>query len=217
VQMPAKLQKAYSEMERLYWMQLEGQSYRTKHAVAKYSMLRKLASGILDDAVISEHKIEELTYLLNNEFADEQVIIWCNHLVEGKYVACKLDIPFVYGEMPLQKREVHFGEFVSGKLQQIIIQPETQKFGRNLSNADVNIFLSSPTSSMTREQSQSRFISIDKMRTLYTIDIVAEGTVDHDIAKAHIKNKNAEKEMFNAIRLRNNRSGNKRGNSSLAR
>lgn len=201
--LPKVLLTQYKELDKDFWTEVQGEIYKTKWAGAKYCTLRQLASGFFQGELVSTHKLDDLLYLLEYEFPQEQVVIWAWYRPEVLAIAQRIKrSQVIHGDISQRQRESSIADFQSGKYSRIVIQPETQKFGRDLSAASTQVFFSNPDSYLTKQQVRERIVKLDK--STLTLEMVTEGTIDEDILAAHKAGKSFQQFAIDKIRSRNN-------------
>jgi SNF2 family DNA or RNA helicase len=158
-----------------------------KFAGQRWNLLRRMCTGA--------EKEKELGYLLRGELHDRKVVLWCNYVEEVEHFAKIYDCPYIHGAVPLPKREQIKNTFEK----YVIIQPETQKWGSDFSRADTEIFISTPTSGLTREQAEKRISTPTRTYPDLIVDLIAEDTVEEDIQESLTRKETMQK-MVERIR-----------------
>lgn len=208
IELPSKMRKIYNELEENFWVELEGQEIRTPFAGAKYSKLKQLCSGIVEKKLYEDFKIIALRDLINGELKNEQVIIWATFTEEIiKIQEILNNCQVIYGKINIEQRNNRRKWFQQGKTRILVIQPETFKYGTNLSSASTMIYFSSPESLITRQQSEDRTVDISLQNGTLIIDMPTKSTVQEDILKS-LKNKENKdlqlRRMIEGIKKRRN-------------
>lgn len=175
--------KVYNKVEKEFLLSCGVVNKATIWSMEKFIWSRRLCGGFVDKEFYFDHKEKELLYLLENELANEPVIIWCFFVEEIKRLHSLIpnSLP-VYGKISPNEREKVRLAFSRGEVTRFIGQPGCFKYGTDLSIADVMVYYSTPYSE-TRSQSEDRFVRIGKEGSLLVIDLITEGTVEDSILK----------------------------------
>lgn len=177
----------YRELESTFASEILG--IETKWKPVQYSWLLQLASGFLPNKrCIGEGKIQELLWLLQNEFAREKVVVYAHHLTEIELIARRLtenriSVEAIYGSVPPQEREKRRIRFTKD-VRVLLCQPQTVQHGQDFSASSTVIFFSNVASLEIRAQCEDRIEHMAKKEPLLYVDLVAENTVDEDLIKA---------------------------------
>lgn len=165
-----------------------------KFSGQRWNYLRKLCSG--------KEKEQELLVLLNGELTNKKVVIWTWYIEEVKRLSNLLGCPAIYGEVSPDLRAEYVNNFNNSDANKhIVIQPETMKFGSDLSGADTEIYFSSPVALLTRQQSEKRIINLKRKYPILIIDIIAQDTVDEDIL-ASLEGKENGQQLLERVKNR---------------
>jgi SNF2 family DNA or RNA helicase len=186
IQLPKEIKKLYRRVEREFSL---ADNVKTIYATQQFIWFRRLCSGFSDKKFIDDFKIQELLELLSGELAGKQVIIWCAFLDEIKEISKAFKKPFIShdficGEITPAVRNDLIKKFQQNKIRVLIIQPETVKYGNDLSCADAAIYFSSPLGLETRQQSEDRIALNDSP---LIIDLISEDSVEEDILESLLK------------------------------
>lgn len=162
---------------------------RTIFSTQQFIWLRRLCGGFKDKAFIDKYKVQELMDLLNNELSGKNGIIWCNFIEEIKilskiFLNLKIRHDYIYGDVVPEVRKEVINSFKNNNFRLLIVQPETVKYGVDLSCADFSIYFSSPCGLETRQQSEDRIALNDSP---LIIDLITENSVDEDIYDSWLK------------------------------
>lgn len=137
-------------------------------------------------------KVVELDHLLLEELATEQVVIFGLYQAElealGRRYGSKDGSPFdnglIYGPTPEPTRHQVISQFQAGDRRLLFAQIRTGGIGINLTRAQTAIYYSRSWSLEEWLQSQDRLHRIGQTGTVTIIPLVAEGSIDEDIASA---------------------------------
>lgn len=195
--MPKEVREKYNQVIDTFTLEEK----RTIYATQKFLWLRQLASGFSDRRFIDRFKTLELQSLIQDELRNDQIIIWCSYTWEIDTIVSherSIKASRIYGETPLEERKEIIAGFRSGKIQNIVAQPETLKWGKDLSACDTMIFFSSPLGLATREQVEDRNIHMNKTESSLIIDLLTYDSIDEDIYEALIE-KESRTQMMQRI------------------
>lgn len=164
---------------------LDSEDNILKFSGQRWNHCRRLCSG--------KEKEKELSELLNGELAGKQIIIWAFYIEEINKLRLLLRAPAIYGDVDVNARNKIVSSFNEGMIKYLIIQPETMKFGADLSAADTAIYFSSPVGLLSRQQSEARIINTTRKYPVLIIDLIAQNTVEEDIIESLHKKENSQK------------------------
>lgn len=158
---------------------------KTLYATTKFIWLRQIIGGIISTAP-SKHKLDLLSELFQNELYGQRVIIWAVFTEEIKAIVeflITINIPSyaITGQVKPAERKSLEQLFRKLPGSVLVIQPECYKFGADLSSADTMIYFSTPTSGMTRRQTEDRGIHLYRKNPLLIIDLLCRKTIDEAI------------------------------------
>lgn len=197
VRFTKQMRKIYTKLAKEFILEIpEGESWETAFAGAKYSWLRRLASGALpaEDGSIRiywDGKLQELKYLLTNELKGEQVLIGAHFKDEVERIHDWLQktapCAYIHGEVSPKRRTQILKDFRAGKYRWVICQHQTVAYSTDVSFCDTIIHYSSPESGEIRQQFDSRTELADKKTDTLIIDIITEDTVDEKISRSQVK------------------------------
>jgi SNF2 family DNA or RNA helicase len=195
-EMPIEIRKLYDQVTNTFTLE----DKRTIFGTQKFLWLRQLSSGFVGDHFKDKFKITLLQELLNGELAHEQVVIWASYTSEINTIWAHFDRDccVINGEISFQEREQLIKDFIKGKYRLLIGQPETMKWGEDLSCCDSMIFFSSPLGSLTRQQIEDRNIHIVKTDHTLILDLLTIDSIDEDIYESHIR-KESRAQMLQRI------------------
>jgi len=177
---------------------------RTIFTIVQYGWLRQLTGGFVDNKFLFNGKLNEIKYLLETELKGQQIVIWAQYINELKIIHSTLRESYscglIYGEIKPKERDVIRNQFSNKKTRILIAQPETFKYGVDLSSSDTVIYYSSPSGLETRQQSEDRVINVTKNTPALIIDLVMENTIDEDIIQSLIAKESKQKMMKRIVR-----------------
>jgi SNF2 family DNA or RNA helicase len=162
-------------------------------ATAARSKLRQITSGFmhLPDGTTTylagdNPRIAALMQLLA-DCEGESVIVWAQFVEECRAIAAALRVAGVShveyrGEIPRAQREDALDAFQAGRSQVFLGQPDAGGIGLTLTAATTAIYFSCDYDLEARQQSEDRCHRIGTKKTVRYIDLVAEGTIDEEIA-----------------------------------
>ncbi len=194
--MPPEVRQKYNQVVNTFTLEEK----RTIYATQKFLWLRQLASGFSDKRFIDRFKTLELQALMREELQSDQVIIFCDYTWEVDTVHAHFDRNSgkIYGDTPHDERKDIIARFRRGELQNIIAQPETLKWGKDLHVCDTIVIFSSPLGGESRSQVEDRGIHMDKNESTLIIDLLALDSIDEDIYDSLIR-KESKSEMMQRI------------------
>ena len=150
-----------------------------------FHVIRRLFGGMVDGKLIDTGKYNLLKHIINYELPKEQLVIWAEYIEELKLIQkilkdLKKSSALIYGDVAVQNREKIINNFNKKQLDVLVCQPCAVKYGSDFSQADTQIYWSTPISHLNRSQSKDRIISTKKDSTL-TIDFICKDTIEEDI------------------------------------
>lgn len=201
IKLPANVRKIYNTLEKEFLLENSGkETLMTQFAGQKYHWLLALCAGFYDSHYCFPHKINELFSLCTGELLGEQLVIWCqrvqeieliNELMEERHISCRM----IHGKVKPGMREQFRKDFQAGKIQNLVIQPETMKEGTKMTAASALVYFNSPAAAVTREQTESRHIDTDTNDNALVVDLVCNDTIEEDILEAQVW-KESDQEMI---------------------
>jgi superfamily II DNA or RNA helicase len=134
-------------------------------------------------------------------------VIWAQYIPEVLAISKMLSVDPIYGKInPAQRVKICSG-FQAGKIEYIVCQPETMKFGTRMDAADTMIYFSTTESSLTRMQTEDRIVDVGKSNGVLIIDLVTADTVDDDIQASLKEKENTQIMMTRLINAAKKRQG----------
>lgn len=201
VQLTDKAQNFYNQLCEEFLVEINNKiENKTKWITSQFILLRRLLGGYINDRLVFKGKLLLLKELLSESLSGEQVIIWCSFIDEIKLLLQEIpNSDVIYGNVKQKVRQRRINLFNQGKIRVLIIQPETMKFGADLSGSDISIYYSTPLSLETRLQSEDRIVRTDKESVLI-IDLIVDNTIDEDIIDSLLKKEGRSKMMEKTIK-----------------
>lgn len=179
----------------------------TKYAPVKFCWLRQLCGGFVDNNFVNNAKVQELESLIYGELKDQPLLVFCQFVHEVIYLHqhfSELKTSIIYGGVSVDERTKRIADFQSAKIDILFIQPETVKYGVDLSRSDTVIYYSSPLGFETRSQSEDRAVNVKKSSVLI-IDIVTIDTIEEEMQLSMIRKETKQQtinRMVDAIQRR---------------
>ena len=173
----------------------------TKWALTKFTWMARIAGGFSpDEKVISDRKSKELLDLLQNDLAEEQVIIWFRFSAEMARVKevltlARITCHSISGEDTATERLGYIESFLSNKARVLLCQIKCGRFGLNLSNASTAIYYSNSYDYEDRAQSEDRILHPSKREPLLYIDLITKDTIDEDVVNI-LRDKSVSSRLF---------------------
>lgn len=204
VEMPAELRRIYRTVEEEFLMEIQGEEVDASiWATQRYIWMRQLCSGFIGGELKYSFKVEALVDLVDTHFRKQQFIVWCQYRMELEAVSEALEEygienEIINGSVSPAVREQYVKDFQAGKVQCLVIQPETMKFGARLTAADTMIYFSTPESGLTRGQTEDRTIDIMDPAGALIVDLSVEDTIEEDILLELLK-KTARSESLTSL------------------
>lgn len=200
VELPKDIKTIYEKVQDQFVLEYENEKLKTIWATGKYLWLRQLCSGIVGNKLISNHKLKLLWEVLS-ELKDKPVVIWASYLLELQFIVEYLRqkqtgrVEQICGKIAPTKREEYRKLFQQGKILYLVIQPQSFKFGTNLSRAEALLYFSSPESGETRQQTEDRTIDIALSDSILIIDLYCLDSIEEDIYMSNIRKESRQARM----------------------
>lgn len=210
VEMDQEALKFYKEFE-LQWLNKE---FETQWAIVAFNYMQQMAGGFpKGKEFTSNHKVEEVWDIMNNDLKHEKVVIWCRYRNEIDEVLRRLKFKYVTekidGSIPNEERANICHKFQNGKLencQVLVAQIKTASMGVDFSASDTAIYYSNGLGALDRIQSEDRVIHPNKKSPVLFIDILTENTIDIDVYERYQQKKlgreNFLQDIFKNMRSR---------------
>jgi SNF2 family DNA or RNA helicase len=126
-----------------------------------------------------------------DEIGDEPVVVFGIYHEELEALAERYSrdyhlgaLPIIYGPTPEKARAHYIDEFQAGRIGRLFVQSRTGGIGINLTAARTAVYHTRSWSLEEYLQSQDRLHRIGQTGTVTIVHLIAEGTVDEQIAKA---------------------------------
>lgn len=205
IRLPEKARTIYNKADREFSLDLangKGQK-NTVFATVSFMWCRRVCGGIVDGQAIHTEKFKELMNLVNGELRNEQIVVWCNFIMELAFIRTMLNkakIPCVCvsGALTGQERRAALDDFANGRARVLVGQPECFKYGLDLSVAETVIYFSTPVGLETRLQSEDRIVNIRTGKPVLIIDLIVEHTVEEGIYES-LLNKESSQELVRRL------------------
>lgn len=191
-------EKAYELMEQLMRIELEDGTMTPVAALASLVKLQQITSGFVvvpdrDELMYIGEKnprVEAVSdYIDENTEPGHKVIIWAKFREEVRALRSRLgerrSVVEYHGAIPGKDREVAIDSFQKGDAEVFIGIQKAGGTGLTLTAAELTIYCSNEHSALLRNQSEDRNHRKGTTGTVTYVDIVARGTIDEAITKAH--------------------------------
>lgn len=204
VTMAGEQQRAYNQMRDELRIQLaDNTEVRANNILTVVLRLTQVTAGLIGQQgdylwIPDNAKLVELRHLLNEELANEQVVIFGLYQEELRQLAYEFvpgaivggNPPIIYGPTPERDRQEFVDQFQRGDRRLLFCQTRTGGIGINLTAARNAIYYTRGWSLEEWLQSQDRLHRIGQTGTVNIVPLVAEGSIDEDIADALGSKKN---------------------------
>ncbi len=186
--LPAKAQTIYNKVEKEWVLESKGKEIDSKWVLEKHKWLRQICGGIVKGEIIHKAKIQEIKNLVDSGLKDKPFIVWANYkdeitLIQKELSAYGLRSSVINGDVVGEERKKVLANFDGGKLNCIIIQPQTMTVGTDLSTADTAIFYSMIDGTIGWSQAKDRILSIEHSDELLTIILTMKGTIEPEVVR----------------------------------
>ena len=179
-------------------------------ALARLMKLRQLSGGAMLDGkrvvYTGDEKLKALLEVL--EQSPLPALVWCEFRHEVTRIRDTLKkagykVGILYGATPLKKRREVIAATKASKLDILVVQNDTGRFGLTLVSASVSIHYSNSFSYQTRAQSEDRIHRIGQTADQVTyVDLVAKRTIDERIAYVLRRKENMARSVLDSKTLR---------------
>jgi SNF2 family DNA or RNA helicase len=193
--------KAYQQMRDDLWVEIGESKFTANNILTVLLRLTQITAGQIGTTLDGYRwlednaKVKELDDLLNDELRGERVVIFGQYQFEleqlaKRYVGGSIPgpslspLPIIYGPTPEPVRDQLVNEFQVGDRRLLFCQNRTGGIGINLTAAQTAIYYTRSWSLEEYLQSQDRLHRIGQRGTVNILHLVAEGTIDEEIAKA---------------------------------
>lgn len=183
---PTPEQKAFDKLARknFEYRDKAGHTVYTNTAPVVAGWLHRSSGGFTPDGQkLSRVKLYELHRLLNENFADQQVVVWCwfRKEIEAIQKLLPWTPDVLHGDVSLQDRDKTIKDFQSGRTRVLVAQVHLGRFSLDLSCADTAIYFSNSLAYEDRAQSEDRIIHPKKSTPGLVLDLVTRGMADEGI------------------------------------
>lgn len=209
IKMPRPWRKIYSDLEEEFVLRIDGGELgRTMFAGQRWHWLRQLCGGFVGGAPTWNGKLNELKYLLTNELASDQVVVWSCYNDELRGITRELqaqDISARYmcGEHSPSERRQMLKDFNRGRIRVWCIQQAVANMGIDISKADTQIFYTASPALRIHQQCQERLVNLNRKTPILTIFLIVEDSVDQDVIHSLIDKRWDSQALLNkAIKVR---------------
>lgn len=189
--------KAYQQMRDELRLQIEDQSIEAYSILTQLLRLTQITAGLIGEGdkytflAEGNAKLTELDAIVNEEAAGEQLVIFGIYQRELEALADRyvkghgpIHRPIIYGPTPESVRADLINQFQQGHRRLLFVQSRTGGIGINLTAARTAIYYTRGWSLEEYLQSQDRLHRIGQSGTVNIVHLIAQGTVDEQIAKA---------------------------------
>ena len=207
VEMVGEQKRAYNQMRDELRIELaNADEIRATNILTVLLRLTQVTAGLIGTGskyqwLDPNAKTTELDHLLNEELAGEQVVIFGLYKAELENLAAryagpsvgldKWDLPpIIYGPTPEHRRQELIDQFQAGNRRLLFAQTRTGGIGINLTKAQTAIYVTRSWSLEEYLQSQDRLHRIGQTGTVSIIHLLAEDSIDQDIADALAEKRN---------------------------
>lgn len=200
VEMAGEQLRAYRQMRDELRIELANNTeIRANNILTVVLRLTQVTAGLVGERgsyqwIDNNAKLVELRALLNEELANEQVVIFGLYQAELEALADEFSPtgrsyadglrPIIYGPTPERHRDDLINQFQRGDRRLLFAQTRTGGIGINLTAARNAIYHTRSWSLEEWLQSQDRLHRIGQTGTVNIIPLVAEGSIDQEIAEA---------------------------------
>lgn len=183
ISLPQKVRRAYNNAEKHF----ELGDTLTQWTFEVRNWLSQMCGGRSKGQPDLHHnaKLNELLELLTGELEGQSVVVWARYrreitairdAIRSQGITCST----YTGSTPVEKRGIRTQEFQDGKLQVLVVQQQTGKFGLNLSRSSTSIYFSLLDDPEAFAQSLDRLEHLEKKEPLLYLFLLAQDTIDED-------------------------------------
>jgi len=197
VKLEGEQARAYRTMRDELRAEYEGGQIEAFNVLTQLLRLTQITAGMIGEAGTYQWldkgnaKEAELDGLMD-ELGDEPVVVFGLYQEELRQLAFRytegweahrgLPLPIIYGPTPEKVRASLIDDFQAGKIRRLFVQSRTGGIGINLTAARTAIYYTRGWSLEEYLQSQDRLHRIGQTGTVTIVHLIAEGTVDMQIA-----------------------------------
>jgi len=196
--------RAYVTMRDELRAEYEGGQIEAFNVLTQLLRLTQITSGMIGEAGTYQWldkgnaKLAEMDGLMD-ELGEEPVVVFGLYQEELRQLALRyapraagtytggprgVPAPIIYGPTPERDRAVLIDDFQAGKIRRLFVQTRTGGIGINLTAARTAIYYTRGWGLEEYLQSQDRLHRIGQTGTVTIVHLIAEGTVDIQIAAA---------------------------------
>lgn len=191
VVMPARVMKAYKEMEQTSALELEDGIVSAIHAGVRAKKLLQIISGTVYDQQGVVHTVHNDRYGLVGELVEERqaviVAFTWGHERDGllrEMSRRNLPTAVIDGKVSVGLRNKAVKDFQDGKLRCLLCHPAAAAHGLTLTHGSTTIWCSATYSAEFYKQMNRRIYRAGQTKKTETIRIYAEGTKEIDVYEA---------------------------------
>jgi SNF2 family DNA or RNA helicase len=197
VEMTGEQRRAYNQMRDELRIELaDADEVRASNILTVLLRLTQVTAGMVGERgryqwLDKGAKVNELDDLLNDELRGEQVVIFGLYQFELEQLAIRYtreaevaQSGIIYGPTPEWQRHEAIAQFQAGQRRLLFAQVRTGGIGINLTAAQTAIYVTRSWSLEEYLQSQDRLHRIGQTGTVSIIHLLAEDSIDNDIADA---------------------------------
>lgn len=203
VEMSGEQRRAYNQMRDELRIEIEGmEEVRAANILTVLLRLTQVTAGLIGQGTEYRFledgaKVMELDHLLNEELQHQPVVVFGLYQRELEALAARyagpldrvasnthLVPPIIYGPTPEKVRHQLIEQFQAGQRRLLFVQSRTGGIGITLTKAQNAIYYTRGWSLEEYLQSQDRLHRIGQTGTVNIIHLVAEDSIDDDIARA---------------------------------
>ena len=211
VEMEGEQKRAYQQMKDELRIEIEGRPDLTANNILTMLLrLTQVTAGFVGEKGaerwLGGAKQTELIQLVNDELRGEQVVIFGLYQFELEQLWLQVappstgldkwdQPPIIYGPTPEKRRAELVDQFQAGDRRVLFCQTRTGGIGINLTKAQTAIYVTRGWSLEEYLQSQDRLHRIGQTGTVSIVHLVAEGSIDQEIAAALADKKNTADDL----------------------
>ena len=183
--------RAYATMRDELRAEYEGGQIEAFNVLTQLLRLTQITAGLIGEGDTYQWldkgnaKLAELDALMD-ELGDEPVVVFGQYQRELRELAhrYRCSNAIIYGPTPEKERARLIDEFQAGRINRLFVQTRTGGIGINLTAARTAIYYTRSWGLEEYLQSQDRLHRIGQTGTVTIVHLIAEGTVDIQIAAA---------------------------------
>lgn len=185
----------------------------TKFAISVVGWLTRMAGGCVPDRrnceLWSDHKVQELRYLVEQRFANEPLVVWFRYTDEVRACHQQLSdagvcVRAITGKTPRELRHAYIKAFNAGRIRVLLLQAKCARMGVDLRGASTAIYYSNWWDWLTRAQTEARMEHPTKIgATLLYIDLITPFTYDEDVLDTLQEKRRNSRYFLNRVMVKN--------------